>query len=127
MPGPTRHRPVASQAKRLASIQARLAAFRRNHHLRARIPDSIRREVLELLADGVSPGEILRTCKISNSLLYSWRHRSEDTEKSPRPVASILSVIDPEVAPVAAPARHADLKFSIGGWNLHLRLEPVDA
>lgn len=127
MPGPTRHPPTASQAKRLASIEARLAAFRRNHPLRARIPDPIRREVLELLAEGVRPAEILRTCKISNSLLYTWRHGSEGTEKSPRPAASILSIIDPEVAPVAAPARHADLKFSIGGWHLHLRLEPVDA
>jgi hypothetical protein len=115
-----------SQTKRLAQIQARLTEFRRNHPTRTRIPDSIRDAVLQTIADGLTPLQVLGACKISSSLLYRWRHEAAVTSEPRRQPVSILSVVDPDPAParVTPPARHADLQFSVGGWNVHIRVEP---
>lgn len=124
MPRPARNSPTPTQAKQLAQLQARIAAFRKNHPPRARIPDALRDAVLEIVADGVSPAQVLGTCKISSSVLHRWRHESTVATKPPSQRVSILSVVGPEPAPFAAPAHHAELQFRIGDWNLHIRVEP---
>jgi hypothetical protein len=114
----------------LTELERRFAEFRRDHPRGARVPVDLKEATLAVLAKGIAPGAISRTCGVSWSQLMAWKgaRRSAPTRRASRrakstPDVRVFSVVD-EPVDRGAPAASADhaLELRFGPWSVSVRL-----
>lgn len=114
----------------LAELERRFGEFRRDHPRGARVPVDLKEATLTVLAKGVAPGAISRTCGVSWSQLMAWKgaRRSAPTRRASRrakstPDVRVFSVVD-EPVDRGAPAMATDtaLELRLGPWSVSVRL-----
>ena len=114
----------------LAELEHRFAEFRRDHPRGARVPEDLKEAALTMLAKGVTPGAISRTCGVSWSQLMAWKgtRRSARAGRARRraksmPDVRVFSVVEDPVDR-GAPAMSVDstLELRLGAWSVSVRL-----
>ncbi len=84
----------------LNSLKKDFAAFRSQHRPHARIPDNLRRSVIEAISSGLEPSVVTSVLRISSAQLTSWRRRmlpSAANTDSPRILEVIPSILGTSV------------------------------
>lgn len=102
----------------LNSLKKDFAAFRSQHRPHSRIPDHLRRSVLEAISFGLEPSIVTSALRISPAQLTSWRRRMPPLPATKNDRPRILDVI-PSIPCSSAPT---GLRVSYEAGRLLLEL-----
>jgi hypothetical protein len=114
---------VVADQQLLGGLQRRFAAFRQAQPAGTRVPESLRRGVLDAVDAGVSATAIGRVCGVTRDQMQRWRRsRRPCGQRQPhgRAAPQVLRVIDNQ-APQAS-TEDVALDVGIGGMRLSIRL-----
>jgi hypothetical protein len=108
----------------LAELQRQFARFRATHAPGARIPASLRGEVVAAVARGVTWEALQRTCGVTWGQVAAWRARqhapSASAEEASSDGARVFSVVDD--GGVGGAAGEQELVLRLGPWSVTVRV-----
>lgn len=115
---------VVSRQQGAKQLQKQFEAFRGGGG--TRVPNPLRRQVLEAVDAGLSTGMVRRLCGVTRGQLDSWRKQPElRRQRRNDGQADIFTVVDTgSKEPEHGHPDTIDLKMGIGTWRLCLRLYP---
>jgi hypothetical protein len=112
---------------RTEELRRSFEEFRREHRLRARIPQGLRDAALAALHSGTPAVEVRRACRISAGQLDRWLEcrrergqRLESDEAEPR-VFPVVDDVSGNAAGVASGHESGELHLRVGGWEICVR------
>ena len=95
----------------------------------ARVPKELRAAALAALREGVSEGELRRSCRLSWSQLDAWKRAASSSRALAAKGVRVFSVVDEgrRVAQEAAAAEAQTLELRAGPWSVTVRFSGAEA
>jgi len=110
----------------LEALGRRFELFRQEHPRGARVPDALRAATLAVLDLGVAPGELRRTCGVSQGQIMTWRAHGRPGPRKTRSAepgdVRVFSVVDEPAGPgPVVLAVDDELELRLGAWCIRVR------
>ncbi len=107
----------------LQALREQFAVFRNTHRPRTRIPDELRRSVVQAIRQGAGRTKVRRVCSVSSQQLDVWEKQDEEGALDSKGVqndARIFSLDRSDEIPVEK-GRTDLLELRLYGWSVTLR------
>ena len=110
----------------LDQVRLSFEEFRRANKPRTRIPDDLRRAVVDALAQGVSMSALRRTCALGSKQIADWQLRPRNVHQGDSCEPSrVFEVADearaPEQSGIDGQRCTDALEVRLGGWAITIR------